>query len=59
MIYETEKGERVAGINIRVPLALRETIKVPAARNRRTMNGEILFILERTFRPEGAEDAPT
>lgn len=36
-------------INMRIPLGLRDRIKISAEKNRRTMTSEVVFILEQAF----------
>ncbi len=42
---------------LRLPDGLRDRIKVAAAQNRRSMNAEILFVLEREYPSQAVTDA--
>ena len=48
-------------INLRVPPGIRTAMKIEAAKNRRSLNGEIVHQLEKLYEPYAAEieDAET
>jgi hypothetical protein len=60
----TQKRSSREGINVRLPEGMRDRIKISAVANKRTMNNEVVFRLERDFNqeakgPAGASTPPS